>query len=1528
MRSRVVPLSFFKSIRDCRVNMKALLGNIIFGYLHGINIEWLQDWFAQFGEMKIDKFCATHISKKIVDVTTVDFMFKMNFLMLLTNTLAKNETKNRLLSFDLLKRVQEDTPVQSIDWCGYILDSLKDSKVLDVVGHFYNVPLLFLTKHMELEIEQVIFGDLEFQGEWTQEEARLTGDFLSFRYPHNDLSRLSYELAPTDQERYVNIFKGIKVQKDDDNDSDGDIGVDDGYGKEGDECEDDSGCENDSSNKDKDVEDSHSQDDVNDKDEDAEGSGGDEHTDGFGGERDVKGSGDKDGVSEGEDGSEGKYSGADVFGDDDSSDGHGKDGNVTIIEESHGSDGVDNEDNTTKEKDHNLQIHNASPKPPAKRHVKPSVYMYYPYINKKTLIETLLTHVEYKVSNYLLSMMGGNGFSSAKATDQTECHKCGKKGHFARDCWSKTSVPSYQSHFQSKSLSSPQHKPKLRPTKDFEAKYNKVKAKLALLSLSASDSKALTVKNKADDTKVSIPGVERLWLSEVEGFILPNHDTGRILPAESQRNTNDPSVAVIDSSATDYDSADESSVCSTPLPPLKKLDGAEPIFGPKTIKSILRSKFTFKAKTLKGIIINEPSLTLAKDNKSSLALKVNSAPVGKLKSVKIEDDPPLAIVMKELNNLKLQLSKSHHLTLEVINHYSISKVWIDLHQDLKSQDHQNASFHLVHTVEDYLSRKKDQSKKSSICIQRCEACGSSTHTITDHYDIKWFKRGEALLAKKAEALKSTRAKSSNANRYKTPAKSGCSRHMTGVKSYLHKYMEQPGSKVVFGDDSTCTTEGYGSIKCNGIVFTKVAFVDSLKYNLISISQLCDAKYIVQFDEKRGTIFKSNKEVVMIAPRVRDVYVLDMTSSAQESCFFAKASENLSWLWHKRLAHLNFKTINKLAKQNLIIGLLSLVYLKDKSCSSCEKGKHHRASFKTKQTSSIKKCLHLLHMDLIGLVTPNENSNGTFSNLGPDLSGKAINETLYGDIKQILRNPTLLLLREFSDSDYAGCNMDKKAPQVPIFCDNTSAIAISDNPILHLGTKHIDIRYHFMRDHILKGDIELHFIPTQYQLANIFTEPLDEPTFKRLIVELETETKSSSTKDKSPSHPSPPVVGEMHKVAQQVAGGPTSLGATSEEGPHPQLSSGSNLSVLVDKTKSLRDGLKTTHTDSGTNKESRADDISKKIKLENLSEFLKDTRSAFFTPDFLQDEPIIVTDKSEEEDADKEETHNTSHDIPEEIHRQPAYYSLITFLKPELSKLLASHNFASCLPTELKELLSKFTKLSGEIKALKQDVKDTEIKLHRDLKKIPTKLETFTFTISSLTSQVIELKNIQWELPTELHALTLLVSLVQNQLKTLDFLPSLLHKVTETLNRFATVVENASEATTKDVPLAGQATASPAEGEKNTKDAETNFKDKLIDLLGTNVVTRDYNKKLLFDKYCDKMMKRKKIPKITNCEVLIKKGPITLKIYREDGSKEVISNLKVRFPAQSNSSSNAIALDSPYLIVLNTEASQSRQHGKE
>ncbi|GJY32966.1 hypothetical protein Tco_0417435 [Tanacetum coccineum] len=82
--------------------------------------------------------------------------------------------------------------------------------------------------------------------------------------------------------------------------------------------------------------------------------------------------------------------------------------------------------------------------------------------------------------------------------------------------------------------------------------------------------------------------------------------------------------------------------------------------------------------------------------------------------------------------------------------------------------------------------------------------------------------------------------------------------------------------------------------------------------------------------------------------------------------------------------------------------------------------------------------------------------------------------------------------------------------------------------------------------------------------------------------------------------------------------------------------GSNPSALVDKTKSTGVGLKTAHTNSGASKKSGDDQISKKIKLEDLSNLLKDTRSAFFTPDSPTDEPIIILDESEEEEVEKAE----------------------------------------------------------------------------------------------------------------------------------------------------------------------------------------------------------------------------------------------------------------------------------------------------
>ena len=73
--------------------------------------------------------------------------------------------------------------------------------------------------------------------------------------------------------------------------------------------------------------------------------------------------------------------------------------------------------------------------------------------------------------------------------------------------------------------------------------------------------------------------------------------------------------------------------------------------------------------------------------------------------------------------------------------------------------------------------------------------------------------------------------------------------------------------------------------------------------------------------------------------------------------------------------------------------------------------------------------------------------------------------------------------------------------IPIKCDNTSAINISKNPVLHSRTKHIEIRRYFLRDRALKGDCVLEFIDTKNQLANIFTKPLPKDSFYTIRREL-------------------------------------------------------------------------------------------------------------------------------------------------------------------------------------------------------------------------------------------------------------------------------------------------------------------------------------------------------------------------------------------------------------------------------------------
>ena len=105
--------------------------------------------------------------------------------------------------------------------------------------------------------------------------------------------------------------------------------------------------------------------------------------------------------------------------------------------------------------------------------------------------------------------------------------------------------------------------------------------------------------------------------------------------------------------------------------------------------------------------------------------------------------------------------------------------------------------------------------------------------------------------------------------------SGCSKHMTGCKSLLCSFRIRAGPNVTFGDDSQGKTEGFGILSNGPLTFRRVSYVNGLKHNLISVSQLCDAGYEVRFRSDKGIVLDLEGNVVLIANRDESLYSFDI-----------------------------------------------------------------------------------------------------------------------------------------------------------------------------------------------------------------------------------------------------------------------------------------------------------------------------------------------------------------------------------------------------------------------------------------------------------------------------------------------------------------------------------------------------------------------------------------------------------------------------------------------------------------------------
>ncbi|GJV32965.1 putative ribonuclease H-like domain-containing protein, partial [Tanacetum coccineum] len=199
--------------------------------------------------------------------------------------------------------------------------------------------------------------------------------------------------------------------------------------------------------------------------------------------------------------------------------------------------------------------------------------------------------------------------------------------------------------------------------------------------------------------------------------------------------------------------------------------------------------------------------------------------------------------------------------------------------------------------------------------------------------------------------------------------SRCSRHMTMNKSYLTDYQDIDGGFVAFArSPKGGKITRKGKIRTRKLDFEDVYFVKELKFNLFSVSQMCDKKNSVLFTETECLILSPDfklldeSQVLLKVPRQNNMYSFNLKNvvpSGGLTCLFAKATIDESNLWHRRLGHVNFKTMNKLVRGNLVRGLPSKLFENDHTCVACQKGKQHKASCKTKLISSINQPLQML-----------------------------------------------------------------------------------------------------------------------------------------------------------------------------------------------------------------------------------------------------------------------------------------------------------------------------------------------------------------------------------------------------------------------------------------------------------------------------------------------------------------------------------------------------------------------------------------
>nr|GEU57372.1 integrase, catalytic region, zinc finger, CCHC-type, peptidase aspartic, catalytic [Tanacetum cinerariifolium] len=193
--------------------------------------------------------------------------------------------------------------------------------------------------------------------------------------------------------------------------------------------------------------------------------------------------------------------------------------------------------------------------------------------------------------------------------------------------------------------------------------------------------------------------------------------------------------------------------------------------------------------------------------------------------------------------------------------------------------------------------------------------------------------------------------------------------MTGNRSQLMYFVSKFLGTVRFGNDQIARIMRYDDYQLGNFVISRVYYVEGLGHNLFSVGQFCDANLEVAF--QKNTCFIRDLEGVdlILGSRDTNLYTLSLDDMLKSSpiCLLSKASKTKRWLWHRQLSHLNFGTLNKLAKDGLARGISRLKFQKDHLCSACALGKSKKSPHQPKAEDTNQEKLYLLHMDLCGLM---------------------------------------------------------------------------------------------------------------------------------------------------------------------------------------------------------------------------------------------------------------------------------------------------------------------------------------------------------------------------------------------------------------------------------------------------------------------------------------------------------------------------------------------------------------------------------